>query len=515
MITMYTKQEIIILSYRQGKSQREISRDLQINRKTVKRYVEEYEKLQQVNNLPSDSPLLSGCMTSAPSYKSRYGSKLKLTEEVSAAIDIHLSENDSKTSSGQHKQILKKIDIFESLQVQGFEVGYTTVCNYIRAQANKHSTKEAFIRQVYQPGSVCEFDWGEIKLEIAGELNRYYLAVFTSAYSNYRYSLIFQRQDTLAFMESHVSFFSHISGVYQQMTYDNMRVAVSRFVGLHEKEPTRALLQMRGHYLFTYRFCNIYSGNEKGHVERSVEYIRRKAFAPKNSFLTIEQAQEHLHSTVDRLNQTKQQLTGKTADELFKDEQPHLYKTTSALAFSESTPCRVDKYATICFGTNHYSVPDHLVESLMEVKVYSLKLEIFYRNTLIATHERNFGRQQWIISIEHYLATFKRKPGALNSSVALVSSPYLKELYDKFFTATPRDFIDLLQFCVRFNVAQVKLEETVKQLVSLCTHQITTEKITAILGNKTVETSSPVVVDKSEIAAQSNNLLKELTAILN
>jgi hypothetical protein len=65
------------------------------------------------------------------------------------------------------------------------------------------------------------------------------------------------------------------------------------------------------------------------------------------------------------------------------------------------------------------------------------------------------------------------------------------------------------------NVAQVKLEETVKQLVSLCTHQITTEKITAILGNKTVETSSPVVVDKSEIAAQSNNLLKELTAILN
>jgi len=267
MITMYTKQEIILLSYREGKSQRQISRDLQINRKTVKRYVEEYEKLQHVNNPPSDSSFLSGCMTSVPSYKSRTGSKLKLTEEVSAAIDIHLSENVSKISSGQHKQVLKKIDILESLQVQGFDVGYTTVCNYIRAQANKHSTKEAFIRQVYQPGSVCEFDWGEVKLEIAGELNRYYLAVFTSAYSNYRYSLIFQRQDTLAFMESHVSFFSHISGVYQQMTYDNMRVAVSRFVGLHEKEPTRALLQMRGHYLFTHRFCNIYSGNEKGHVE--------------------------------------------------------------------------------------------------------------------------------------------------------------------------------------------------------------------------------------------------------
>ena len=345
-------------------------------------------------------------MASAPSYKSRVGAKRRLTEEVSGAIDIHLSENASKTSSGLRKQVLKKIDILESLQVQSFEVGYTTVCNYIRARAKKHTTKETYIRHVYQPGSTCEFDWGQVKLEINAELNRYYLAVFTSAYSNYRYSLIFQRQDKLAFMESHVSFFLHISGVYQQMTYDNMRVAISRFVGLHEKEPTRAFLQMRNHYLFTHRFCNIYSGNEKVHVERSVEYIRRKAFAPKHSFLTLDQAQEHLHKTVDRLNQTKQQLTGLTADELFKDEQPHLYKTTSALAFSESTPCRVDKYATICFGTNHYSVPDHLVESLVDVKVYSLKLEIFYRNTLIATHERNFGRQQWLISIEHYLATF-------------------------------------------------------------------------------------------------------------
>ena len=142
------------------------------------------------------------------------------------------------------------------------------------------------------------------------------------------------------------------------------------------------------------------------------------------------------------------------------------------------------------------------------------KLEIYYRNTLIATHERNFGRQQWLVSIEHYLSTFKRKPGALNSSVALVSSPYLKELYDDFFISNPRDFIDLLQFCVRFNVAQVKLEETVKLLLSLCTHTITTEKITAILGNKTPENSC-VVLDKSETATQSKNLLKELTAIMN
>ena len=33
------------------------------------------------------------------------------------------------------------------------------------------------------------------------------------------------------------------------------------------------------YYQFGFRFCNVRKGNEKGHVERSVEYIRRKAFA--------------------------------------------------------------------------------------------------------------------------------------------------------------------------------------------------------------------------------------------
>jgi len=96
----------------------------------------------------------------------------------------------------------------------------------------------------------------------------------------------------------------------------------------------------------------------------------------------------------------------------------------------------------------------------------------------------------------------------------LVSSPYLKQLYDDYFNATPRDFIELLQFCVRFNVDQQKLEDTVELLLSLCTRTITTEKITAILGNKTTDTAC-VVADKSETANQSKNLLKELTAILN
>ena len=42
MISMYTKQEIILSYYREGNSQREISRRLRISRKTVKKYLKDY-----------------------------------------------------------------------------------------------------------------------------------------------------------------------------------------------------------------------------------------------------------------------------------------------------------------------------------------------------------------------------------------------------------------------------------------------------------------------------------------
>jgi hypothetical protein len=217
------------------------------------------------------------------------------------------------------------------------------------------------------------------------------------------------------------------------MVYDNMRVAVSRFVGKHEKEPTQALLQMRGHYLFTHRFCNIYRGNEKGHVERSVEYVRRRSFGEVYSFTSLEEAQEHLLSKLNGINKERQQLTGKSALELFEQEKAHLYRSPGKLAYYDAHQLRIDKYCTFSFGTNRYSVPDHLVGTLVDVNVYGNKLTVHHNNTLVATHERSFGRHEWIISIEHYLETFKRKPGAIGSSADLDSRPYLEEFYhDKF-----------------------------------------------------------------------------------
>ena len=459
--------------------------------------------------------VLSTYLSSPPVYHVGTRSKVRLTEKVQSVIDILLKENDTKIQQGMRKQILKKIDILQLLHEQGLEIGYTTVCNYICEKQGKSAvSKETFIRQQYQPGSSCEFDWGEIKLKIGGHVCSFQLAVFTSSYSNYRYAVIFKRQDTLAFMESHVSFFEHIGGVYHQMVYDNMRVAVAKFIGKHEKEPTRALLQMKGHYQFSHRFCNAYSGNEKGHVERSVEYIRRKAFGFKSDFANMEEAGKYLESIIIRINQAKQQLTGRTAMEMFADEKKLLWQYKEPLACSDLVQLRVDKYATISYCTNRYSVSDKLVGCFVDVKVFSNTLEAYNQNKLVGSHPRDYGKHQWVISIEHYLDTLRQKPGALDGSVALTCSPYLKKLYLQFYTQTPRDFIDLLHYCCQNKISGDNLEATVSRLVGLCTQSITTEKLTALLGNKPREEVKLVVVnDQTMYMAQEQ--LKQITALMN
>ena len=54
---MYTKQEIILRSYREGKSQRSISRELKISRITVNRYIREYESLLSKSSSDQSSNL--------------------------------------------------------------------------------------------------------------------------------------------------------------------------------------------------------------------------------------------------------------------------------------------------------------------------------------------------------------------------------------------------------------------------------------------------------------------------
>lgn len=511
MVNMSTKQEIILRYYRHGDSQRKISRDLGISRKTVKRYLEEYKLTKKGEADVEESGVKNGILD-PPRYDTSNRKRRKLTVEIKEEIDKHLEKNEEKRQGGQRKQILRSIDIWEELKRQGHSIGYTTVCNYIRGQASR---KEAYIRQRYEAGQVCEFDWGEVKLRIDGILRAYQLAVFTLAYSNYRYAIIYSRQDSPSFQQSHVLFFHHLGGVAQQMVYDNMRVAVKRFVGRTEKEATDGLLGMSMYYQFGFRFCNVRKGNEKGHVERSVEYIRRKAFGLVDSFTDEFSANAHLKKILGTLNATVQKTKGQSAVAMLEEERKFFGVCPAVeMECASWKNCRVDKYSTISIHTNHYSVPEEFVGKMVEVKVYPDRLNIYYNGQALWSHQRRSTKFRWYLCLGHYLETLLRKPGALKGAEALEQANWeLKSIYIKYFKDDPRQFIELLHYQRNQALSWLQIQEVINQLLRLGSREITLDKIKVSLENAPM--NSPVVAPQGQIEQMAQQQLEELAQLFH
>lgn len=250
----------------------------------------------------NDTMNLVAEMVSSPKYDTSSRTKTKLTDEVINKIKGLIEENEKNRLMGRYKQLMKKIDIHEKLIEAGIDISYPTVCNYIR---ENHEKKEAFIRQEYKLGETLEFDWGEVKLTIAGKPITLQMGLLTTACGSHHYARLYQNQKMENFLDIHVQAFNNMGGVHRELVYDNLKQAVRKFVGRNEKEATEDLIKISLYYGFKYRFCNIASGNEKGHVERGIEYVRRKAFSFRTKFDTTEEANAYLKKKLLELNSKK------------------------------------------------------------------------------------------------------------------------------------------------------------------------------------------------------------------
>ena len=464
MINMGQKQAIIIGHFSDGKSARALSRDLGINRRTVQKYIDEHKQLL----CGSDDSIPANGIVDPPRYRSVGCIRRALPEEVCRKLDGYLELNAERRNAGLGKQQMKRTDMHEALLAAGHQIGYNTVCTYVRGRLQRG--REAFIRQVYSPGQSVEFDWGEVRLHLGGQLKRLMLAVFTSAYSNHRYALLFYRQDMVSFLSAHVAYFIAVGGVAGELVYDNMRVAVRRFACRNEdKEATEDLLRLSAYYGFRYRFCNARRGNEKGHVERSVEYVRRKAFSQQIEFADLAAANAHLHSRLEVLNQRPAKGQELTIAQRFVEEQG-VMKPLPIQPFdaSEVRLVKVDKYCCVRIDNNYYSVSDHLVGQYIQARVHALHIELYDRQSeqLLATHQRHHTSHQYYMQLAHFLPTLCQKPGALLGSLAWQQADQcLQQLLRQHFDeAQPQLFIELLRWAQQHHFDYTELQQAVEHL---------------------------------------------------
>ncbi|MDD2495958.1 MAG: IS21 family transposase, partial [Tissierellia bacterium] len=204
---------------------------------------------------------------------------------------------------------------------------------------------------------------------------------------SYHYARLYHNQKMENFLDIHVKCFNHIGGVHREIVYDNMKQAVKRFVCRNEKEATEDLVKISLYYGFKYRFCNVASGNEKGHVERGVEFVRRKSFSIKTDFETVEEANIYLQSKLLELNSKKRNwLQNQSPINILSQEMAYMLPLKPSYDTSRRIEARVNKYSVINIDQNKYSVPDYLVGKFVNVKIYPEIIEIYYKDNKIAEH---------------------------------------------------------------------------------------------------------------------------------
>ncbi|WP_419196764.1 Mu transposase domain-containing protein [Acidaminococcus fermentans] len=70
---------------------------------------------------------------------------------------------------------------------------------------------------------------------------------------------------------------------------------------------------------------------------------------------------------------------------------------------SRAAVCRVTPFSVVRFVANDYSVPVKYVGQEVTVRAYAEQIRIFAKGELIAEHARNYGQNQQILKLAHYL----------------------------------------------------------------------------------------------------------------
>lgn len=441
---MDIKQQILHFYRVEELSLREISRRSGADRKTVTKLINAYESyIKEHPDLGIDEFLAE-----RPKYKARKYSPKVLRETISKEIDKCLRENDRRRNNGMRKQCLKRKDIHRLLIEKGFSISYSSVCKYISRRKDEKTSKsnDVYLKIRKYPGEECEFDWGEVKLFLDGKSTVVMMAVFCFPYSKGRYAYLFHHQDTLAFMESHRNFFRDVNGVPSTMVYDNMKVAV--ILGKNEKKPTMALQRMSNFYRYQWRFCNARAGWEKGNVERSVDYVRGRAFTARVDFPTLEDAQKWLSNICTQINMESGSIATEDKEGQLAEDLATLKPYPGEFGCFELAEYKVDKQSMVNIKSNRYSVPDNLAGKNVVVQLYSEKVAIFDgSHKKVAEHIRSYGSNQWVVEFSHFIPTLMRKTAAIEHCEAFHQMPSeIQEIFKKHFRDNGKEFLLLVKY---------------------------------------------------------------------
>lgn len=307
--------------------------------------------------------------------------------------------------------------VFKRLvEEHGYTGSYSVVQRYMK-KCRSIQTQKANLELIWDPGP-AQVDFGEADFYEAGKLCRKKYLVVSFPYSNDGYSQVFGGETAECVCQGLLDVFEFIGGVPPLLIFDNA-TGVGRRIGdsIHESE---LFSRFRAHYHFRVRFCNPYSGWEKGNVERKVDYNRANLFVPVPHLTEIEKYNQKLllrhEKKAAELHYKKQVPIG----ELFEEDR----KALLMLPPRRFNVCRyewlkADGYGKVCMDGKHFysTMPENAGRKVLTgIRAHTIDI-LTEGGQTVTTHRRAFGESRTDLSdYSTTLAVLMKTSGAWGNS---------------------------------------------------------------------------------------------------
>ena len=288
--------------------------------------------------------------------------------------------------------------LFREIQKRGYPGALTQVKKVVRPWRTEERER-AFVRFETAPGEQAQMDWGHFG---NWDGRRLYGFALTLCWSRMLFVEFTQRQDIETLLNCMVHAFRYFGGVTATILTDNMKtVVVDRVEGQPQFHPK--MLDFASYYGFLPRVCHPYRPQTKGKIESGIRYVK-SSFWPPLEFSTLTALNAQARDWCEEANRRVHATTREVPLERFAREGLTPLGSHPDYDTSYVSHRRVAKDCLLSYRGNRYSVPHAYAGRSVVVRepLDSGTIRIFAQQDFVAEHRMAIGRGQIVSERAHY-----------------------------------------------------------------------------------------------------------------
>lgn len=362
-----------------GYNQSEIARSCYVARATVQDYLRRaqakgltYEQLQRLNDTQARAQLGKGQPKSS-----------------------HLGQ--TFDFERVHREVQGKGVTLALLWQEGLDRGEWSCSygNFCRRYGQWKQRHRLSMRQIYKGGDKLLVDYCGQTVELVdastGEIAQAQIFVACLGASNYTFAEATASQTLEDWLGSHCRAMSFFGGVPERIVPDNLKSGVTSACR-YEPGLNRSYQEWAEHYGVAVIPARPAKPRDKAKVEKAVQEVERQLLAPlrHRRFASLAELNQALRPRLKQLNHKRMKGYGCSRVELFEQLERAQLKPLPAAPFVlgswKQAKVNLDYHVEV--ERHYYSVPYWFVGHRVALKVTPHRVEVFYEQQRIVTHQR-------------------------------------------------------------------------------------------------------------------------------